>query len=68
MRVQATQLGYYGDRRWRPGQVFTLKDSTHFSKKWMKPLDEVKNAKKKSKQEEPVEESESHSTGDQEVI
>lgn len=68
MRVQATQLGYYGDRRWRPGQVFTLKSSEHFSKKWMKPLDEVKNAKKKSKQEDPVEEESSFSTGDQEVI
>jgi hypothetical protein len=68
MRVQATRLGYYGEKRQRPGQVFSLSDPKHFSTKWMKPLDEKKSGKK-SKHEERVEEGESSfSTGDQEVI
>jgi hypothetical protein len=68
MRVKAIKLGYYGEKRQRPGQVFSLSNSKHFSEKWMIPLDEKKGSKK-AKQEDHIDESESSfSTGDQEVI
>ena len=46
MRVRATDLGYYGDRRQRPGSVFTLSNPAHFSEKWMEALDGKKPAKR----------------------
>lgn len=46
MRVRATELGYYGDRRQREGQVFTLAKPEHFSAKWMEKLDGGKGGKK----------------------
>lgn len=68
MRVKATKLGYYGEKRQRPGQVFSLSDAKHFSPKWMTSMEEKKGSKK-AKQEDHYEESESSfSTGDQEVI
>lgn len=36
IKVQATQLGYYGHRRRHPGEVFVIKDQKAFSTKWMK--------------------------------
>lgn len=68
MRVKAIKLGYYGEKRQRPGQVFTISHEIHFSPKWMIPMDEKKGSKK-SKQEDHIDERESSfSTGDQEVI
>lgn len=39
MRVRATQLGYYGMERRRPGTVFTIKSEKDFSDKWMERVD-----------------------------
>jgi hypothetical protein len=39
MKVQATQLGFDGDRRRKVGDVFTIPDHL-FSSKWMVNLDE----------------------------
>lgn len=36
MLVQATQLGYFNDRRVYPGERFKLKDEKQFSERWMK--------------------------------
>jgi len=35
MKVRATRLGYYGDNRRWPGDVFTLAQSDDFSGRWM---------------------------------
>lgn len=49
MKVRATRLGYYGDRRRKPGEVFELRDrerrgkpypaEEQFSATWMEKLD-----------------------------
>ena len=39
MKVQATQLGFSGDRRRKEGDIFTIPDHL-FSSKWMVNLDE----------------------------
>lgn len=52
MKVVATQLGYYGLRRIKPGNVFVLKDPKHFSPKWMEEV------KKKPVTVEPVDQGE----------
>lgn len=49
MKVRATQLGYYGDRRRKPGEIFELKDrdrrgkpypaEEQFSETWMETVD-----------------------------
>jgi len=39
MKVKATRLGYYANIRIKEGQAFRLKDSKHFSEKWMVKLD-----------------------------
>jgi hypothetical protein len=38
IRVQATELGFYGGRRIRFGDVFTLKSEKEFSERWMRKL------------------------------
>jgi len=37
--VQATRMGYYGDARRRPGDVFCLDRPEDFTPKWMKKID-----------------------------
>jgi hypothetical protein len=48
--VEALLLGFYDDRRIKPGVQFYLKEPKDVSKKWMKvisdPDDELKNGKK----------------------
>lgn len=39
MKVRATQLGYYGHARRRPGDIFEVENEKQFSKKWMERLD-----------------------------
>jgi hypothetical protein len=48
MRVEATRIGYYGNKRIREGQQFNLKNEKDFSKEWMISLDS-KQAKAASK-------------------
>ena len=38
MQVKAKDLGYYGMKRRRPGEVFFLEKEKDFSKKWMVKL------------------------------
>ncbi len=39
LKVQATEMGYYGDARRRPGDVFVLQNAKReFSEKWMRPV------------------------------
>ena len=35
VKVRATRLGYYGERRRRPGDVFLVTDEAHVSTRWM---------------------------------
>lgn len=37
-------VGFYGTKRIRPGDVFTLTDVKHFSKRWMEKVDGRKKA------------------------
>jgi hypothetical protein len=39
IKVRATQLGYYGDMRRRPGDVFSIQRESEFSHKWMEKVD-----------------------------
>ena len=39
MKVKATKLGFYNNRRQRPGMVFHLTDSKHFSENWMEKVE-----------------------------
>ena len=39
IRVRATQLGYYDDKRRREGDVFTIQNEQAFSAKWMERVD-----------------------------
>lgn len=65
MKVKATELGYYEDKRRRPGDVFEISDEKAFSHKWMEKLDDsvevpspppAKEAKKSSKKVKSSEE------------
>lgn len=47
MKVKATKLGYYSERRYRPGQTFFLKDAKHFTESWMEKLSNKKGHPKK---------------------
>lgn len=38
IKVKAIQLGYYGNQRRKPGDVFFIKNEQLFSKIWMKKL------------------------------
>lgn len=42
IKVQATQVGHYGDKLREPGDVFEVADEKAFSKRWMERLDEPK--------------------------
>lgn len=54
MKVKATATGFYRGSRIRPGQVFTLADAKHLSKKWMEPVGEAsKKPEPKGKGNEP---------------
>jgi hypothetical protein len=39
LKVRATQDGYIYEARRRVGDVFTITDKKHFSKRWMEPVD-----------------------------
>jgi len=39
MKVKATTMVFYNDRRYREGQVFHLKDAKHFAKSSMEKLE-----------------------------
>lgn len=43
MQVRATKLGYYDLKRKKEGEVFVIKDASHFSDKWMESLAEAKD-------------------------
>lgn len=48
MKVRAISLGYYGERRRYPGEVFEIKTEKEFSRNWMEKVSEdtpVKEAK-----------------------
>lgn len=54
MRVIATQLGYYGNERQRPGKEFTLLKPQDFSARWMKKVNvEVQAAPAPVVEEQP---------------
>lgn len=38
MKVRATRTGFYNEVRRRPGDVFQLSNTSHFSKAWMEPV------------------------------
>ena len=47
MKVRAvfandTDYGFYGEQRRYSGDVFTIKDESHFSKKWMEVITPAK--------------------------
>lgn len=68
MKVQATALGYYGDKRIREGQVFELIERTigdkekrrtitvdqQFSDKWMKKVDQDASVQPRPRVQESV--------------
>lgn len=75
MKVRATRLGFYGNRRRKEGQEFILDDPDHFSKNWMESVEgsEVSVPKKprvgrKPKKEKPVPSEPEEPTGDAELI
>ena len=39
IKVRATQTGFYGERRLREGDVFTINGEHEFSKNWMERVD-----------------------------
>ena len=45
MKVIATQTGYYNHIRIKEDTVFDLTDEKHFSKNWMKKVEEPGNPK-----------------------
>jgi len=47
MEVKATRLGYYGLRRRRPGETFTIADEKDFSNKWMEKVEPEEKAVEK---------------------
>ena len=44
MKVRATRLGYFNDRRRREGEIFEVIDKKAFSPKWMEIVDGPKPA------------------------
>ena len=66
MKVKATMLGYYNNKRMREGTVFNLSSEKHFSKSWMTKVEaKGKGHKQKAaKEDAPVREV----VSDQEVI
>ena len=47
MKVEATKLGFYGNKRRVAGSTFHIKDKKEFSKLWMKEVKESKPSKQK---------------------
>lgn len=39
MKVRATEMGFYINRRQRPGSEFMLEEKEHFTWTWMEPVD-----------------------------
>ncbi len=68
MKVKAKLLGFYGNARKRVGEIFIIKDETHFSEKWMEKVDGdiAVGKRKKSKVKEDL--SVEPVTADQDVI
>ncbi len=64
MKVRATRLGYYNNKRQREGAEFFLKSDKDFSKTWMEKL--KKSSKAAVVESEPEEEV--STVSDQEVI
>lgn len=63
MKVKATKLGYFNNRRVREGEVFVIADDkkdkagkviSAFSKNWMKKLDDDSKEKTEVKKEKVV--------------
>lgn len=48
MKVRATRLGYYGDKRRRPGDEFVISGPDHYSFRWMEKVESAKPPKKKA--------------------
>lgn len=67
MKVRATRLGYYVDRRVKVGEIFEVPES-HFSDKWMEKVEGEKPAKKSKASKEPEQDAGEGSTGDADVI
>ena len=55
MKVKAIKMGYYNDRRQKPGAVFHLNDANHFSENWMEKVESKPKAKEKPAKKEVVE-------------
>lgn len=68
MKVKVTQVGYYGGKRVKPGEILVLTSEDQFSAKWMEKLEEEISElpKKKKKKSEPKPEPEA--TPDEDVI
>lgn len=49
MKVRATKLGYYGDKRRKEGDTFFLKSEEAFSENWMEKVLKASESKKESK-------------------
>lgn len=55
MRVKAKRMGWNGERRCREGDIFSIRDESHFSSKWMEKVGAVGEPKEpKGKQKLPV--------------
>lgn len=74
IKVRATQLGFYGASRKRPGDVFVINGKQELGK-WMEVVEEVSDEPKRAKggkSREPAvsapEQKPPASTGDQDVI
>lgn len=53
MRVKATRIGYYGNKRQKEGEQFVLKSEKDFSKTWMEKVTGGK-ASKAAEAEKPA--------------
>lgn len=53
MKVRATQLGYYGNKRVYEGEVFELTDKKQFSKKWMEEVEPGQKAESPKAAQKP---------------
>lgn len=65
LRVRAQQLGFYGMRRRRPGDVFLLTHEKHFTARWMVWADDARSTEPVA---EPVAEQTGAHVGDLTVI
>lgn len=65
MKVKATKLGFYDQRRRKEGEIFFLHSPKFFSSKWMEKLDDEKKYEPKV---ESVAVSEPEVTSEEDVI